>query len=267
MRAVGPVLRGPALVLVAACAGHTGATPVLPPGHALTGQVTYRERVALPNDAEVRVMLLDVSRMDVAATPIADTTLHPDGRQVPLPFVLRYDPDRIDPRHDYAVRATITSEGRLAFTTTTVVRVITRDHPTMVDLVLSRVGPVPSEPSLPGPDPPAAGLWGTAWLLEDITGSGVIDYARATLEFPQQSRAAGRGSCNRFSGSVTVAGDRIAFGQLASTMMACSEAVMNQERKYLQALQGAERYRLDGRDLLIYPRGMVTPLRFTRETP
>jgi putative lipoprotein len=267
MSGVGPALGWPVLLVLAACAGHTRAASAPRPGHALTGQVTYRERVALPNDAEVRVMLLDVSRMDVAATPIADTTLRPNGRQVPLPFVLRYDLGRIDPRRDYAVRATITSDGRLIFTTTTVIRVITRDHPTMVDLVLSRLGQASPDSAPSRPDPAPTGLWGTSWVLEDITGSGVIDYARATLEFPQQSRTAGRGSCNRFGGSVTVAGDRITFGPLASTMMACSEAVMNQERKYLEALRVADRYRFDGPYLLIYPRGMVKPLRFIRATP
>jgi uncharacterized lipoprotein YbaY len=52
--------------------------------------------------------------------------------------VLRFDPRRIDQRHDYAIRATIASAGRLVFTTPVVVKVVTRDHPNMVDLVLTR---------------------------------------------------------------------------------------------------------------------------------
>jgi putative lipoprotein len=125
-----------AAALLAGCAGNAN----LPgPPSSVSGHVAYRERVALPADAEVRVLLLDISRRDAPATPVADTTIRPEGRQVPLPFVLRFDPKRIDSRHDYAVRATITSQGQLAFTTTAVVKVITRDHPTMVDLVLTRV--------------------------------------------------------------------------------------------------------------------------------
>jgi putative lipoprotein len=131
-------MRCSALVAAGLLAGCAGNANLPKPDNAVRGHVTYLERMALPADAEVAVQLFDVSRQDTAATPVADTTIRPDGRQVPLPFVLRFDPKRIDPRHDYAVGATITSEGRPAFTTTTTVKVITRDHPTMVDLVLSR---------------------------------------------------------------------------------------------------------------------------------
>ncbi len=42
---------------------------------------------------------------------------------------------------------------------------------------------------------------------------------------------------------------------------------MNQEAKYLQALQGAERYAWQGPHLLIYVAGSGKPLRFARLTP
>ncbi len=253
-----------AAALLTGCAGNT-TTSRAPT--AVTGHVTYRERVALPADAEVRVQLLDVSRQDVAAAAVADTTIKPDGRQVPLPFLVRFDPKKIDPRHDYAVRATITMGGQLAFTTTAVVRVITRDRPTAVDLVLTSAGPAAAAPPPPtaqgGPGATSA-LSGT-WVLEDINGGGVMDYARATLEFREAGRVSGRGSCNQFNGPVTITDTTIAFGPLVSTMMACSEALMNQEAKYLKALQSAERYRVDGHSLLIFSKGIEKPLRFARE--
>jgi putative lipoprotein len=240
--------------LLAACAGNRSGTVSAP---AVSGHVTYRERMALPPDAELRVQILDVSRMDAAATSVADTTIRPEGRQVPLPFMVRYDPKRLAPRHDSAIRATITSGGQLTYTTPTVVKVITRDHPTMVNLVLSQVQ---------APGSPAQDQLSGAWLLEDIGGTGVIDNAQATLEFPEPGRAAGRGSCNQFSGSVTVTGSALAFGPLASTQMACAPAVMDQESRYLKALQAAERYALEGAYLLIYAKGVEKPLRFTRAT-
>ena len=124
-----------AAALLAGCAGR----PNLPPApNWISGHVTYRERVALPADAELRVMLIDASGQDSAETPVADTIIRPDGRQVPLPFVLRFDRRRIDRRHDYAIRATITAAGQPAFITPGVVKVVTRDHPNMVDLVLTR---------------------------------------------------------------------------------------------------------------------------------
>ena len=78
----------------------------------VTGTVAYRERMALPPDAVVEVRLSDVSRQDVAAPVIAETTILPEGRQVPIPFELRYDPGKIEPNRVYALRATIRSAGR-----------------------------------------------------------------------------------------------------------------------------------------------------------
>lgn len=248
-----------AATLFASCAGNPNLPP---PANWVSGHVTYRERVALPADAELRVVLVDASRGDSAEAPVADTVIRPDGRQVPLPFVLRFDLRRIDRRHDYAIRATITTGGRPTFTTPGVVKVVTRDHPNMVDLVLTRA----QEPGATagGPMPPSlAGVW----VLEDIGGTGVIDNARATLEFRDSARVAGRGSCNQFSGPVTVTDSTISFGPLASTRMACAEAVMHQETRYFKALADAERYAIEGPALLIYAKGMDRPLRFTREKP
>jgi len=245
--------------LLASCAGN----PNLPgPATWVSGHVAYRERMALPADAEVRVMLVDASRRDSADAAVADTVIRPDGRQVPLPFVLRFDPRRIDQRHEYAIRATITIAGRPAFITPTLVKVVTRDHPNMVDLVLTRV----QEPSAASAGDSSSGLAGV-WVLEDIGGTGVIDNARATLEFRDSARVAGRGWCNQFSGPVTVSGSTISFGPLAATRMACAQAVMDQETRYFKALAVAERYALEGPALLIYAKGMDKPLRFTREKP
>jgi heat shock protein HslJ len=119
----------------------------------------------------------------------------------------------------------------------------------------------------PGGDAPD-GIWKTAWLLEDLGGAGVIDSAQATLEFPEEGRAAGRATCNRFFASVTVSGGSIRFSAIGSTRMACpEEALANQEAKYLKALEGAERFAIEGTALEIHSRGMTEPLRFTRTSP
>lgn len=95
----------------------------------LRGSVVYRQRIALPPDAQVTVRLLDVSKMDASAVRIAETTFVTEGEQVPLPFVLEYDAGRIDPRMSYSLEATIRIEGKLAWRNDTVVPVITRDSP------------------------------------------------------------------------------------------------------------------------------------------
>jgi heat shock protein HslJ len=66
---------------------------------------------------------------------------------------------------------------------------------------------------------------------------------------------------------VRIAGESMTFGPLGSTRMACPESVMNQETRYPAALQGAERYTVDGSALLVHTRAMPDPLRFTRAEP
>ena len=121
----------------------------------------------------------------------------------------------------------------------------------------------------PAPAPTSAGtptLVGTAWRLEDLAGTTAIPGVEATLEFPEAGRAGGRGSCNRFFGTVEISGDSIRFGPLAATKMACVDAAANaQETKYLEALEAAERFAFDGPTLAVYLRGGGAPLRFNRK--
>jgi putative lipoprotein len=128
------------LVLAVWIAGCAPGSPTASGGGILRGSVGYRERMALPPDAVVEVKLYDVSIQDGAAPLIAQATVVPAGREVPLPFELRYDPRKIQPARWYALRATIRSGGRLMFTTDTVHRVITHGNPTHLDLQLVRVG-------------------------------------------------------------------------------------------------------------------------------
>jgi heat shock protein HslJ len=117
----------------------------------------------------------------------------------------------------------------------------------------------------PAPESPIPfSLTGSEWLLEDLGGDGVIDAIQATLVFPEAGKVAGNGSCNRFFGPAKIMGDTIKLGPLASTRMACPEAVMNQESKYVEALQAAEHFESKDSHLLIYCKGREKPLRFTR---
>jgi len=112
-----------------------------------------------------------------------------------------------------------------------------------------------------GPNSPQA-LPGTSWRLVSLGGEAVLEKPEATLEFPEAGKASGRASCNRFFGTVEVSGESIRFGPLAATKMSCGDAADTQERKYLDALQSAERFDFDGTALRIDSRGVEAPLRF-----
>ncbi len=60
-------------------------------------------------------------------------------------------------------------------------------------------------------------------------------------------RVSGSGGCNRFNGSYQTESNQLKIGALASTRMACEQPVMNQETKYLAALQGTQRYEVNSR--------------------
>ncbi|QJP13571.1 META domain-containing protein [Starkeya sp. ORNL1] len=83
------------------------------------------------------------------------------------------------------------------------------------------------------------------WLAEDIRGGGVIDYLQSVLEIAGDGRISGTGGCNRIMGKARVEGATITLGPLATTRMACSPAVMDQERKFLAALEAVRSWRID----------------------
>ena len=122
-----------ALSLSACTVGSRPATqPAGPasPMTAVSGTVTYRQRIALPPSAVIEVMLADVSRQDVAAEVISTQRIEANGKQVPFPYELPYDPAKIDPRFTYAVSARITDGSQLLFISMQQYPVITNGNPT-----------------------------------------------------------------------------------------------------------------------------------------
>ena len=91
----------------------------------ISGTVSYRERIALPENAVVTVTLEDISLADAPSTVIATQEFTADGKQVPFAFELSYDNNKIQPNHRYNMRATIHVDGKLRFTTDTIKSEIT----------------------------------------------------------------------------------------------------------------------------------------------
>jgi len=90
----------------------------------------------------------------------------------------------------------------------------------------------------------SSALIGTAWWVEDILSAGVIDNARTTIGF-EDGRVAGSGGCNRYTGSFELDRESISFGPVAGTMMACPEALMNQDQRFHEALGLVTSWRID----------------------
>jgi uncharacterized lipoprotein YbaY len=114
--------------------------PIRTQDNVISGTVTYRQRVALPQSAVLTVVLLDVSRADASGGVIAEQRFETAGRQVPISFDMTFEPGRIQERNRYAVRAEIRDGDRLLFTTDTNYPVITQGNPRTVEMNLVPVG-------------------------------------------------------------------------------------------------------------------------------
>ena len=102
---------------------------------------------------------------------------------------------------------------------------------------------------------PARTLENTRWKLTRLGDTSVLVGERQRephLIFePEHHRVVGSGGCNRFSGSYALTNDRIRFGQLASTRMACADG-METEKDFLASLERARRWNILGEDLNLY---------------
>jgi putative lipoprotein len=110
-----------------------------PPMATVSGTVTYRERIALTPDAVLEVVLVDVSRADAPAEVLGRQVIESPG-QVPISFSIEYDPADIQDNHTYAVQARIREGDQPRWVSTESYWVITRDHPTEVDIKVRAVG-------------------------------------------------------------------------------------------------------------------------------
>jgi putative lipoprotein len=142
-------------MMLAAC-----QTTKAEPTATVRGEITYHDRIAVPPGAQLEVLLLDVSRADAPSETIGGVTLSDIG-QPPYPFEIAYRPEQIIASHTYVVQARLTHQGRLLFITDQAYPVITRGHPTEVQIVLKRVG-APPPASTPGADRDEHGCIGSA---------------------------------------------------------------------------------------------------------
>ena len=97
---------------------------------------------------------------------------------------------------------------------------------------------------------PAALLQGAEWVLEDIAG-GIIGESRVTLNFSTDGQLSGLGACNRFTARYALTGEGLSISRVASTKMACAAPLMDQEQRFLDLLQGVQRFELTGDGALI----------------
>jgi heat shock protein HslJ len=93
-------------------------------------------------------------------------------------------------------------------------------------------------------------LYSQPWLVEDIGGRGVVDQAQTTMKFGGDGSVSGDTSVNRYQGRATIDAGKLSFGPLATTRRAGPPALMDQESKFLKALESVKSFRIEATGLL-----------------
>lgn len=107
-------------------------------------------------------------------------------------------------------------------------------------------------------------ITGNEWIVEAIDGRGVVDKSRATIQFLEDGRIAGTGSCNRYTGRWALNGETLEIGPLASTRKACEPALMDQEDRFLRQLESIRSFDISPRGELLLNSDDGTLLRAVR---
>lgn len=233
------------------------AAPAMAERVTITGEVTYRERLALPPDAILGVRLLDVSLMDVAAVVHAEARIEGSG-QVPLTFTLGFDDDLIEPGHTYALVAEIMTEDTIWFRNTTrfAIDPLAPALPILIlvqlvnEPILHEPEPVDEAEILPVPVADPA-IFDTIWRLNELAGIAAIGGVDVTLSIAQDRRAGGSSGCNNYFTEAVLLDHELDFGPIASTKMACDPIIMAQEQAFFDVLEDTAFYRIDGATLLL----------------
>lgn len=213
----------------------------------IEGTATYRERMALPPDAVFEAVLEDISRADASAPALGEARIDQPG-DPPIHFTIRYDASQIQPNHIYAVRARITVEGRLLFTTDQRYQVLTQGHGSEIGMMMMRRVSAAGEEARAAAVPLRETYWKLVQLGDKpITGADQQQEAHLIFQ-TENSRVTGSGGCNRLTGSYTLSGHSLRFGAVAATRMACMRG-METEGNFLAALEQVRSWKITNQQL------------------
>lgn len=220
----------------------------------VSGTVGYRERIALPPDAQLFVELLDVSLADAPSVTLASKRYAMTG--TPFPFSLDYDEALIREGHTYTVSARIEAGGAVLFRSTTAHPVLTRGAPETVEITVERMPAIAN--ALP--------LVDTSWQMFELTGRMLVADPRPTIAFLPGGRVAVDTGCNRFNGGLEAGGNTLTFTpNMAGTLMACPPEREKLEKDILAALTQVSGYQRAGDTLSLTNAAGVTVMRLSRD--
>jgi putative lipoprotein len=139
-------------VLAAAAIAASSVVACAPRSYAVSGTVSYRERLILPADSVIVVRLEDVTRGQSYPEVVSEQRIVPNSMAV-TSFSLPYQYGSINPNATYVVNAWIEQGGRVLFRNNKVYQVLTKTAPSSgINVELEQVSAmfVPSPAVAPG---------------------------------------------------------------------------------------------------------------------
>ncbi len=212
----------------------------------LEGTATLRVPMPVPEGALFEAQLQEIGAADAPAILLGKARLKPAGA-APFHFRIPYVDGMVRAGQRYSVRALITDEGRLLFSTDTVQPVFQGSR-SPLRLELAPVGDAP--------------LRGIVWLQAPAASQPVpAQAARQEVQLrldPLSPTVSGSSDCNRLQGNYRLEGDRLSFSSIDSTTLRCEPEVMADEARFLADLQRVRGWRfIDHRFELLDEGGAV----------
>lgn len=96
-----------------------------------------------------------------------------------------------------------------------------------------------------------ADLLDRTFVIEDVSGHGIIDSSHITLMFGSDGQVNGKAGCNAFFGGYQRVNAELEFGPLATTRKLCAPALMHQEQAVLAVLADVTHIERDKQGALI----------------
>jgi heat shock protein HslJ len=95
------------------------------------------------------------------------------------------------------------------------------------------------------------GSWKLASYGPASSPTPAVPGTQAGLTFKDDGTVTGNSGCNGFGGNYKVQGDKVAFDQIVSTLMACDDPRMAQEGVVQKVLTGTASFKMEGNKLTL----------------
>ena len=89
------------------------------------------------------------------------------------------------------------------------------------------------------------------WRIEHVRGGDSFDPATTLFEVTTDGRISSTVGCNRIVGKPSLKGDRLRFGPMAATRMACPPPLDQLETAYMASLDAVRSWRIEGTRLTL----------------